>query len=98
MLFGELVPKNLAIAMPLQTAKATARAQRLFTASIKGPLAFLNGSANFLVRRLGIEPQEALRSARSSTDPAQPLPLRSATRPVGKGGCRTVEVRGLPSL
>ncbi|NYG57528.1 CBS domain containing-hemolysin-like protein [Nocardioides daedukensis] len=77
MLFGELVPKNLAIAMPLQTAKATARAQRLFTASIKGPIAFLNGSANFLVRRLGIEPQEELRSARSSTELAS-LISRSA--------------------
>lgn len=68
MIFGELVPKNLAIALPLQTAKATAPLQRGFTAVIRGPIRMLNGSANFIVRRLGVEPQEELRSARTSTE------------------------------
>ncbi|WP_235736083.1 hemolysin family protein [Nocardioides alcanivorans] len=77
MIFGELVPKNLAIALPLQTAKATARPQRAFTALMRGPIRVLNGSANFLVRRLGVEPQEELRSARSSTELAS-LIARSA--------------------
>ncbi|MCL8025962.1 hemolysin family protein [Nocardioides bruguierae] len=77
MLFGELVPKNLAIALPLATARATQRPMRLFTAVMRGPIRVLNGSANALVRRLGIEPQEELRSARSSTELAS-LIARSA--------------------
>ncbi|MDN5892647.1 MAG: hemolysin family protein [Nocardioides sp.] len=77
MIYGELVPKNLAIAMPLQTAKATAGFQRVFTAINKIPIKFLNGSANTLVRRMGIEPQEELRSARSSNELAS-LISRSA--------------------
>ncbi|WP_121251670.1 hemolysin family protein [Nocardioides ferulae] len=68
MLFGELVPKNLAIALPLETARATQRPMRLFTAVMRGPIRVLNGSANALVRRLGVEPQEELRSARSSQE------------------------------
>ncbi len=68
MLFGELVPKNLAIALPLATARATQAPMRFFTAANKGPIRVLNGAANALVRRLGVEPQEELRSARSSTE------------------------------
>ena len=77
MLFGELVPKNFAIALPLATARATQRPMRLFTAVNTYPIRFLNGAANALVRRLGIEPQEELRSARSSTELAS-LIARSA--------------------
>jgi CBS domain containing-hemolysin-like protein len=68
MIFGELVPKNLAIAEPFAVARATQGFQRLFTAVMRGPIRVLNGSANVLVRRLGIEPQEELRSARSSQE------------------------------
>ncbi len=77
MIFGELVPKNLALAKPMVTAKATQRFQRGFTAVMRGPIRVLNGSANAVVRRLGIEPQEELRSARSSTELAS-LIARSA--------------------
>ena len=42
------------------------------------PIRLLNGSANAVVRRLGIEPQEELRSARSSTELAS-LIARSAS-------------------
>jgi CBS domain containing-hemolysin-like protein len=77
MIFGELVPKNLAIAAPMSTAKATQRPQRLFTALMTLPIRLLNGSANAFVRRLGVEPQEELRSARSSTELAS-LISRSA--------------------
>jgi CBS domain containing-hemolysin-like protein len=77
MLFGELVPKNLAIALPLQVARATQRPLRFFTAVNRGPIRLLNNSANALVRRLGIEPQEELRSARSSQELAS-LIARSA--------------------
>ena len=77
MLFGELVPKNFAIALPLATARATQRPMRLFTSVNTYPIRFLNGSANKIVRRLGIEPQEELRSARSSAELAS-LIARSA--------------------
>jgi CBS domain containing-hemolysin-like protein len=77
MLFGELVPKNVAIARPMATARATQRFMRVFTAVCRGLIRVLNGSANALVRRLGIEPQEELRSARSSTELAS-LVQRSA--------------------
>ena len=78
MLFGELVPKNLAIARPLGTARATQGFQRLFTAAMALPIRGLNGSANALVRRLGIEPQEELRSARNAHELAS-LVDRSAS-------------------
>ncbi len=76
-LFGELIPKNLAIARPMETARATQRFQRTFTTVMGWPIRLLNGSANAIVRRLGIEPQEELRSARSSTELAS-LIARSA--------------------
>ncbi len=79
MLFGELVPKNLAIARPLATAKATQAFQRGFTAAMKAPIRVLNGSANAIVRRLGVEPQEELRSARNSDELAS-LVRRSASQ------------------
>jgi CBS domain containing-hemolysin-like protein len=78
MIFGELVPKNLAIARPMPTARATQAFQRGFTAVMAWPIRLLNGSANAAVRRLGIEPQEELRSARSSTELAS-LIQRSAS-------------------
>jgi CBS domain containing-hemolysin-like protein len=77
MVFGELVPKNLAVARPMQTARATQRFQRTFTAVNRVPIWFLNGSANAVVRRLGMEPQEELRSARSPAE-LQSLIQRSA--------------------
>ncbi|SDC18555.1 hemolysin family protein [Actinokineospora iranica] len=65
MVFGELVPKNLAIARPLPTARAVAGPQAVFSRVFRWLIHALNGSANWTVRRLGVEPQEELRSARS---------------------------------
>jgi CBS domain containing-hemolysin-like protein len=64
-LFGELVPKNAAITRPLRGAKFTAGPLRGFSMVFKWLIRLLNGSANALVRRLGVEPQEELASARS---------------------------------
>src|SRR3954469_1163337 len=65
MLFGELVPKNAALARPMRAALATAAPLRSFSRLFKWLIGALYGSANWLVRRLGIEPQEELASARS---------------------------------
>jgi len=78
MIFGELVPKNLAIARPLATARSTQLPMRAFTGSIALPIRLLNGSANAIVRSLGVEPQEELRSART-TEEFVSLAARSAT-------------------
>jgi CBS domain containing-hemolysin-like protein len=77
MVFGELVPKNVALALPMRTARSTQGFLRGFTTVNRLPIRLLNGTANALVRRLGVEPQEELRSARSSTELAS-LIQRSA--------------------
>lgn len=77
MILGELVPKNIAIARPMGTALVVVPFQRLFT-RVAGPLLrLLNGNANWLLRRLGVEPQEELASARSPQE-LQSLVRRSA--------------------
>jgi CBS domain containing-hemolysin-like protein len=65
MLFGELVPKNGALARPMRAALLTAGPMRTFSGVFGWMIRGLNNSANWVVRRLGIEPQEELASARS---------------------------------
>ena len=65
MLFGELVPKNLAIAHPLGVARKVQAPQRLFTAVTRPLTGSLNAMANAIVRALGVEPQEELASSHS---------------------------------
>lgn len=65
MLFGELVPKNAALAHPMRAALATAGPLRAFSAGFAWLIRGLNGTANAVVCRLGIEPQEELANARS---------------------------------
>jgi len=80
MVFGELVPKNVAIADPLRTARAVVWLQAGFTGALRRLIDALNRSANAIVRRLGIEPAEELRSARS------PGELGSLVRASGRSG------------
>jgi len=80
MVFGELVPKNLAIARPLPTARAVVGLQTRFSAAFRWLITALNSSANWAVRRLGVEPAEELRSARS------PEELGSLVRSSAAGG------------
>lgn len=68
MIFGELIPKNLAIARPLATAKFIQKPLLLFTWSMSHPIRTLNNSANFILKKFGIEPQEELASARSADE------------------------------
>lgn len=65
MVFGELVPKYLAIARPLRTARAVVVPQLVFSVLFTPAIRLTNGVANWIVRELGIEPAEELRSARS---------------------------------
>jgi CBS domain containing-hemolysin-like protein len=78
MLVGELIPKKIGIAVPLQAAMATQGVMRLFTTVVGPAIRVLNGSANAIVRAVGVEPQEELRSARSSDELAS-LAGRSAS-------------------
>jgi magnesium and cobalt exporter, CNNM family len=65
MVLGELVPKNAALAAPLAVARFATPPQRAFSA-VFGPLIrMFNAVANGIVRRLGVEPQDELASARS---------------------------------
>ena len=68
MVFGELLPKNWAIAEPMRVGRAVATPQRIFTFLSTPFLWVLQGSANWLVRKLGIEPAEELASARSAQE------------------------------
>ncbi|HEU0103740.1 MAG TPA: hemolysin family protein [Mycobacteriales bacterium] len=68
MVVGELIPKNLAIARPMQVARAIATPHRISTMVLRPLIAVSNGAANRIVRMLGIEPQEELRSARSAEE------------------------------
>jgi CBS domain containing-hemolysin-like protein len=65
MVFGELVPKNLAVAKPAATARWAAPVQWWFSKMLTPAINVTNGTANWILRRLGIEPAEELRSARS---------------------------------
>ncbi|MFN8048605.1 MAG: hemolysin family protein [Ancrocorticia sp.] len=68
MLFGELVPKNMALADPLKTAGLVSRPLHIFTVVFKPIIVVLNGMANRLLRRFGIEPAEEMSGARSASE------------------------------
>ncbi|MFC0673437.1 hemolysin family protein [Brachybacterium hainanense] len=80
MLFGELVPKNLAIAAPMGTAKVVAPIQHAFTLFFRPLIAVFNATANAVLRLVGIEPQEELSAARS------PAELESLVRRSARAG------------
>ncbi|MCK2036381.1 hemolysin family protein [Microbacterium sp. SSW1-49] len=68
MILGELVPKNFALALPLATAKLVIPFQIAFTTIFKPAVVVLNGSANGVLRSMGIEPKEELSGARSAEE------------------------------
>ena len=79
MLFGELVPKNFAIASPLGTARVVSPLQLGFTTALRPVISVTNGTANALLRRVGVEPREELSGARSPAELAS-LVRRSAAQ------------------
>lgn len=104
MLFGELVPKNLALAEPLATAGRVVTFQRLFTVMFRPLIHLLNGSANAILGWFHIEASEELSGARSASELAA-LVRRSAeegtldvgtatllTRSIGIGSLQAIDV------
>jgi CBS domain containing-hemolysin-like protein len=65
MVFGELVPKNLAIARAYRSAVWFAIPLQVINRLLRRLILFLNRSANWAVRRLGIEPRDDLAAVRS---------------------------------
>jgi CBS domain containing-hemolysin-like protein len=65
MVFGELVPKNLAIARPYRSAVRFGIPMQLVNRIWRRVVLFLNAAADWTVRRLGIEPRAELAGVRS---------------------------------
>ncbi len=80
MIVGELIPKNLALALPRLTAKLVSPFQIAFTAMFLPVVRLLNGFSNAVVRSFGIEPKEELSSARTVDE------LSSLVQHSAKGG------------
>lgn len=76
-LIGELVPKKLALTLPLETNKFVVRFQLAFTWITGWMLVALNNVGNGIVRLFGIEPKEELSSSRTA-DELSSLVRRSA--------------------
>ncbi|GAA4416737.1 hemolysin family protein [Georgenia halophila] len=104
MVFGELVPKNLALAEPLSTAGYVSPVQAGFTRVLRPVIAALNESANWLLGRFGVEVADELSGGRSASELAA-LVRRSAehgtldvstatllTRSIGLGALTAVDV------
>lgn len=68
MLFGELIPKNFALSLPLPTARLVVPMQRIFTIVFGVLIKLLNNSANAILRTMGVEPKEELSGSRSASE------------------------------
>jgi CBS domain containing-hemolysin-like protein len=77
MLLGELVPKNMAIALSFPIGKALARPQLVFTAIFKPAIVVLNGFSNKVLNVFGLEAKEEISGARTPAELAS-LVRRSA--------------------
>ncbi|HEU4668488.1 MAG TPA: hemolysin family protein [Arthrobacter sp.] len=77
MLLGELVPKNMAIALSFPVGRALARPQLMFTAVFKPAIVVLNGFSNKVLNVFGLEAKEEISGARTPAELAS-LVRRSA--------------------
>ncbi|MGO1507350.1 MAG: hemolysin family protein [Microbacteriaceae bacterium] len=94
MILGELVPKNFALALPRATAKLVIPFQIAFTTVFKPAIVALNGSANGILRSVGIEPKEELSGARTAEELSS-LVRRSASAGVLEADTATLLDRTL---
>ncbi len=67
-LVGELIPKKLALSLPLTVNKAVVGFQLVFTFVFGWLIWLLNTTGNAIVRSLGIEPKEELSSSRTAEE------------------------------
>ena len=79
MVYGELVPKYIALVSPMATARALQRPMRFFTRTMMPLIWLLNGAANYVLKLRGVKPQEELSAARSA-DELLALVRRSAEK------------------
>ncbi|KIC66211.1 hemolysin family protein [Pseudarthrobacter phenanthrenivorans] len=77
MLLGELVPKNMAIALAFPVGRALARPQLVFTAVFRPAILVLNGFSNKVLHVFGLEAKEEISGARTPAELAS-LVRRSA--------------------
>jgi CBS domain containing-hemolysin-like protein len=68
MILGELLPKNLALALPLRIARVVVPFQAGFTKVFRPAVTLLNHTANGVLRFIGVEPKEELSGARSAQE------------------------------
>lgn len=68
MVVGEMAPKSWALSHPESSALALARPFRFFAVTLRPVIYLLNTSANLVVRALGVEPQDEVALAHSSSD------------------------------
>jgi CBS domain containing-hemolysin-like protein len=68
MILGELLPKNLALALPIRIARFVMPFQTGFTMVFRPAVAVLNGSANRVLHLIGVEPKEELSGARTAQE------------------------------
>jgi CBS domain containing-hemolysin-like protein len=90
MIVGEMVPKTLAVSLPLSTAKVAATPVRWFGVLAKPLIVVLNGVANRTLRALGIEPQEELSAARSPAELASLVRTSAEAGTLDRGTARLV--------
>ncbi|MFT4148026.1 MAG: hemolysin family protein [Micrococcaceae bacterium] len=65
MLIGELIPKNLAISLPMKVGKLLSPPMSVFTKIFKPLIMLLNNSANKVLGWMGLEAKEEVTGARS---------------------------------
>jgi CBS domain containing-hemolysin-like protein len=80
MVVGELVPKSVAVARPIETSLRIAAPFGAFVAVLRPVISVSNSSANALLRLVGIEPAEELSGVRSREE------LRRLVFTSGEGG------------
>ncbi len=78
MLLGELVPKNMAIALAFPLGKRLARPQLMFTAVFKPAIVVLNGFSNKVLNLFGLEAKEEISGGARTPAELASLVRRSA--------------------
>lgn len=89
LVFGELVPKNVAISYPYPTSMRVGIPMLMVNTFLSPIISFLNSAANRTVRLMGIEPREELAGVRSLEE------LELIIRASGEGGMLSTDELGL---